>query len=97
MPLPHGLLQNIIIGAQLQGFRLLFVVRRDSVVVGSLHLLLPYCVEAKCLEVIHVDIYFLKINQFSIPLKISSRSGCVDKLGVFHANQTSMCLDPHLN
>ena len=22
---------------------------------------------------------------------------CVDKLGVFHANQTSMCLDPHLN
>ena len=22
---------------------------------------------------------------------------CIDKLGVFHANQTSMCLDPHLN
>ena len=22
---------------------------------------------------------------------------CEDKLGVFHANQTSMCLDPHLN
>ena len=21
----------------------------------------------------------------------------IDKLGVFHANQTSMCLDPHLN
>ena len=21
----------------------------------------------------------------------------MDKLGVFHANQTSMCLDPHLN
>ena len=22
---------------------------------------------------------------------------CIDKLGVFYANQTSMCLDPHLN
>ena len=22
---------------------------------------------------------------------------CIDKLGVFHANQISMCLDPHLN
>ena len=21
----------------------------------------------------------------------------IDKLGVFHVNQTSMCLDPHLN
>ena len=21
----------------------------------------------------------------------------LDKLGIFHANQTSMCLDPHLN
>ena len=21
---------------------------------------------------------------------------CIDKLGVFHANQISMCLDPHL-
>ena len=25
---------------------------------------------------------------------ISSRRWCIDKLGVFHANQTSMCLDP---
>ena len=23
--------------------------------------------------------------------------GCIDKLRVFHANQISMCLDPHLN
>ena len=23
--------------------------------------------------------------------------GCIDKLGAFHANQISMCLDPHLN
>ena len=23
--------------------------------------------------------------------------GCNDKLGAFHANQTSKCLDPHLN
>ena len=22
---------------------------------------------------------------------------CIDKLGVFHANQISMCLDPHLD
>ena len=22
---------------------------------------------------------------------------CIDKLGVFHANQISICLDPHLN
>ena len=22
---------------------------------------------------------------------------CIDKLGVFHGNQISMCLDPHLN
>ena len=28
---------------------------------------------------------------------ICSRRWCIDKLGVFHANQTSMCLDPHLN
>ena len=28
---------------------------------------------------------------------ICSRRLCFDKIGVFHANQTSMCLDPHLN
>ena len=28
---------------------------------------------------------------------ICSRRWCIDKLGVFYANQTSMCLDPHLN
>ena len=28
---------------------------------------------------------------------ICSRRWCIDKLGVFHANQISMCLDPHLN
>ena len=28
---------------------------------------------------------------------ICSGRWCIDKLGVFHANQTSMCLDPHLN
>ena len=27
---------------------------------------------------------------------ICSRRWCMDKLGVFHANQKSMCLDPHL-
>ena len=28
---------------------------------------------------------------------LCSKRCCIDKLGVFHANQTSMCLDPHLN
>ena len=28
---------------------------------------------------------------------ICSRRWCIDKLGVFHANQISICLDPHLN
>ena len=28
---------------------------------------------------------------------ICFRRWCIDKLGVFHANQISMCLDPHLN
>ena len=28
---------------------------------------------------------------------ICSRRWCMDKLGVFHANQTSMRIDPHLN
>ena len=36
--------------------------------------------------------YLLYISWF-----ICSRRWCIDKLGVFHANQTSMCLDPHLN
>ena len=32
-------------------------------------------------------------------LKLSAMITCglIDKLGVFHANQISMCLDPHLN
>ena len=37
-------------------------------------------------------IYLLVISWF-----ICSRRWCIDKLGVFHANQTYMCLDPHLN
>ena len=37
-------------------------------------------------------LYLLFISWF-----ICSRRWCIDKLGVFHANQTSMCLDPHLN
>ena len=32
-----------------------------------------------------------------IPWFICFRRWCIDKLGVFHANQTSMCLYPHLN
>ena len=28
---------------------------------------------------------------------LCSRGCCIDKLGVFHADQTSMCFDPHLN
>ena len=37
-------------------------------------------------------LYLLFISWF-----ICSRRWCIDKLGVFHANQTSMCLDSHLN
>ena len=37
-------------------------------------------------------LYLLFISWF-----ICSRRWCIDKLGVFHPNQTSMCLDPHLN
>ena len=37
-------------------------------------------------------LYLLYISWF-----ICSRRWCIDKLGVFHENQTSMCLDPHLN
>ena len=37
-------------------------------------------------------LYFLVISWF-----ICSGRWCIDKLGVFHANQISMCLDPHLN
>ena len=32
-----------------------------------------------------------------IPWFICFWRWCIDKLGVFHANQISMCLDPHLN
>ena len=37
-------------------------------------------------------LYLLFISWF-----ICSKKWCMDKLGVFHANQTSMCLDPHRN
>ena len=37
-------------------------------------------------------LYILFISWF-----ICSRRWCFDKLGVFHANQTTLCLDPHLN
>ena len=37
-------------------------------------------------------LYLLFISWF-----ICFRRWCIDKLGVFHANKTYMCLDPHLN
>ena len=37
-------------------------------------------------------LYLLLISWF-----ICSRRWCIDKLGVFHANRISMCLDSHLN
>ena len=37
-------------------------------------------------------LYLLFISWF-----ICSRRWCIDKLGVYHTKQTSMCLDPHLN
>ena len=41
--------------------------------------------------------YLSSLYLLFISLFICSRRRCIDKLGVFHANQTSMCLDPHLN
>ena len=37
-------------------------------------------------------LYLLFISWF-----LCSRRWCMDKLGIFYANQTSICLDPHLN
>ena len=37
------------------------------------------------------------LGLFVISWFICSGRCCIDKLGVFHANQISMCLDPHLN
>ena len=37
------------------------------------------------------------LNLLVISCFICSRRGCIDKLGFFHANQISMCLDSHLN
>ena len=37
-------------------------------------------------------LYLLFLSWF-----ICSRRWCIEKVGVFDANQTSMCLDPHLN
>ena len=37
-------------------------------------------------------VYLLFISWF-----ICAMRWCIDKLGVFHANQKFMCLDPHLN
>ena len=39
--------------------------------------------------------YFCFISLLYLDLYVLRR--CIDKLGVFHANQISMCLDPHLN
>ena len=41
--------------------------------------------------------YLCFISLFFISWFICSMRWCIDKLEVFHANQTSMCLDPHLN
>ena len=41
--------------------------------------------------------YLLLLYLLFISWFICSRRWCINKLGVFHANRTSMCLDPHLN
>ena len=43
--------------------------------------------------------FYLLLSHYLIFISwfICSTRWCFDKLGVFHANQTSMCLDPHLN
>ena len=37
------------------------------------------------------------ISLLYLDLYVLGDDRCIDKLGVFHANQISMCLDPHLN
>ena len=40
---------------------------------------------------------YLSGGRVSIFSALLPRLMCIDKLGVFHANQISMCLDPHLD
>ena len=44
-----------------------------------------------------VLLYVMYVEIRSTVAQWLSSRWCIDKLGVFHANQTSMCLDPHLN
>ena len=53
-------------------------------------LLLRYSVSLT-VESLHL-LYHLVTSLF-----ICSRRLCIDKVGVFHSNQISMCFDPHLN
>ena len=53
----------------------------------------------------HIQQMIWQDNMVRIPVsalvKVLKSNGaskwCMDKLGVFHAKQTSVCLDPHLN
>ena len=69
-------------------FKALHRVLHRAAYEGSLQL---SCKKSLTIESLSL-LYFLFISWF-----ISFRRRCKDKIGVFHANQTAMCLDPHLN
>ena len=51
---------------------------------------------APVFSLIHCWVLILALSPCYI-LIYMFRRWCIDKLGVFHANQISMCLDPHLH
>ena len=42
-----------------------------------------------------MQLYILVSSYLCISRFVFTRRFYIDKLGIFHANQTSMCLDPH--
>ena len=72
--------------------------RGDNLMVGSMQAQWSLPVGFLLLR---YSVLFTVESLFLLYLLVKSRFICsrrwyIDKLGVFHANQTSMCLDPHL-
>ena len=59
------------------------------------HWRLPVVSFALVFSFMYCWVFIFALFPFNI-LIVCSRRWCMDKLGVFHANQTFMCLDPHL-
>ena len=53
----------------------------------------------RCIQSFHLGRYIVEHMVGNLVLRRRARGAVnvIDKLGVFHANQISMCLDPHLN